>query len=136
MRAAALILVAVVLAGCPLPPNGDCQVDDDCSGSKVCARNGDCLAQSDVRAVRVTWTIRGQAPTMTSCSTSPNFYILFASHDFNDSYGYEPVPCASGVFSVDKLPTKYYAVEIGVDGRFSQEAVFDSQGQATLDLMP
>ena len=134
MRAVPLLLI--VLAGCPLPDDGNCQVDDDCSGSKVCARNGDCLAASDVRAIRVTWTIRGQPASAATCGTSPNFYILFASHDFNDSYGYEPVPCVSGVFSVDKLPTKYYSVEIGADGRFSQEAVFDSQGHASFDLTP
>jgi len=131
----ALPLLLLVLAGCPYD-TPDCQVDDDCSGSKVCTRNGECLAASEVRVVRVAWTIRGQAASATTCGPTPNFYLLFGSFDASDTYGYEPVPCAAGVFTVDKLPSRYNSVEIGADGRFQQEAVFDSQGHATFDLMP
>jgi hypothetical protein len=131
---AALALTLALLAGCPY--SSDCVVNDDCGGHDVCARNGECLAPSEVRAVRVTWTIRGQQPSTMNCGAAPNFYILFGSFDYNDTYGYEPVPCASGVFSVDKLPSRYNSVELGADGRFSQMAVFNAQGQATFDLMP
>ena len=133
MRAIALL---ALLAACDFTSGGDCTSDGDCSGSEVCARNGECLAQSEVRFVRVSWTIRGQAASATSCAATPNFYILFATNDPGDVYGYEPVPCASGVFTVDKLPTRYITVEMGVDGGFSQQAVFDSQSHATFDLTP
>lgn len=123
------------LAGCP-SNSGDCSKDSNCSGNDVCARNGECLAPSQVRSIRVMWTIKGQAASATTCAATPNFYILFASADPNDLYGYEPVPCPAGVFSIDKLPTRYVSVEMGVDGGFSQDAQINAQGQATFDLRP
>ena len=131
----ALPLLLLVLAGCP-PLDGECQVDDDCSGSRVCARNSECLPSSDVRVTRTSWTIRGQAASASTCASTPDLYILFGAFDPNDTYGYEPVPCAAGVFTVDKLPKRYTSVELGISGRFSDQAVFDSQGHAVVDLMP
>jgi hypothetical protein len=132
----ALPALLLLLAGCPPVDDGECQVDDDCSGSKVCTRNSECLAPSEVRATRTSWTIRGQPATASLCAATPDLYILFGSFDPNDTYGYEPVPCASGVFTVDKLPVRFNSVEVGIQGRFSEQAVFDSQGHASVDLMP
>jgi hypothetical protein len=132
---ALLLLMALLLAGCP--PVGECQVDDDCSGSQLCARNSECLPSSEVRATRTVWTIRGQTANATTCASTPDLYIVFGSFDPNDTYGYEPVPCAAGVFSVDKLPKRFTSVELGVVSRSTSEmAVFDSQGHAAVDLMP
>lgn len=131
----ALALLGVVLAGCGAP-SGECKVDSDCGGGQVCARNSECLAASAVRAVRVTWTIRGAPASDTTCAQTPSFYVLFSSPDVNDTYGYEPVPCKAGLFSVDKLPTRFNAVELGVENRFAETAAFDANGNAALDLFP
>jgi hypothetical protein len=133
MRAAVLLLL---LAGCPDATGSDCQVDDDCGGSLVCARNSECIAASDVRVVRVTWTMRGMPASATTCAATPSFYVMFSSPARADTYGYEPVPCAAGLFTVDKLPKRFNAVEIGVDHGYSEATAFDSQGNASFDLAP
>jgi hypothetical protein len=133
MRAAVLLLL---LAGCPNPTGSDCQIDDDCGGNDVCARNSECVAPSDVRAVRVTWTIRGMPASAATCAATPSFYVMFSSPQRSDTYGYEPVPCAAGLFTVDKLPKRFNAVEIGIDHGYSEAAAFDSQGNASFDLAP
>jgi len=135
MHRTVLVLASVVLAACGPPSNGDCERDNEC-GDYVCARTGECLPSTSVRSVRITWTIRGQAASSSTCATSPNFYLLFLGFDPNDSYGYEPVPCNAGEFFVDKIPTRYGSVEIGARGGFAVEKVFDSSGNVTFDLMP
>jgi hypothetical protein len=127
-------LVLVALAGC-FRGGGDCEVDADCNNG-VCARNGECLPAAEVRAVRVTWTIRGAPANATTCTPHPNFYLLFASPQVNDTFGYEPVPCAAGLFTVDKLPRRFVSVEIGVENWFQEDVAFDSQGNAAFDLAP
>jgi hypothetical protein len=130
-----MVLVAL-LSSCGSPSStGDCERDDDC-GDNVCARNGECLPSSSVRALRITWTIRGQAASSYTCANSPSLYLLFLGFDVNDSFGYEPVPCNAGEFFIDKLPTRFTSVEIGERGGFTMEKVLDSSGTVTFDLMP
>jgi hypothetical protein len=131
-----LALIALAACGSPTNRSGDCDVDDDCGGDYVCARNGECLPPASVRAVRVTWTIRGQTASSYTCAESPSLYLLFLGFDPNDSYGYEPVPCNAGELFVDKIPTRFNSFEIGARGGFSMEKVFDSSGNVTFDLMP
>jgi len=133
MRAAVLLLL---LAGCPDTTGESCQVDDDCGSSNICARNGECIAPSDVRVVHVTWKIRGNPASTATCAATPNFYVMFSSPARTDTYGYEPVPCASGTFTVDKLPKRFNAVEIGVDHGYSEDMAFDANGNAAFDLAP
>ncbi|HEX5060744.1 MAG TPA: hypothetical protein VFV99_15350 [Kofleriaceae bacterium] len=132
LRFATLVLV---LAGCP--GGGDeCHVDSDCGHNLVCARNSDCLPASEVRSIRVTWTIRGMPANEMLCAKTPNFYLMFAGTSVNDTFGYEPVPCKAGLFSIDKLPLRFVSVELGVDGGFSEVTAFDAQGNASFDLAP
>lgn len=131
-----VLLLLVFLAACPDTTGSDCQVDDDCGGNNVCARNGECIAPSDVRAVRVTWTIRGMPANSATCAATPNFYVMFSSPARSDTYGYEPVPCPVGLFTVDKLPDRFNAVEIGVENGYREATTFDSQGNASFDLAP
>ncbi|NVB77978.1 MAG: hypothetical protein HOV81_06240 [Kofleriaceae bacterium] len=126
--------LAIVLSACGGGTGGECKVDGDC-GDGVCARNGECLPESAVRSSRVTWTIRGMPANATTCAGSPNFYILFYASP-GDTFGFEPVPCAAGVFSIDKLPKRFVSVEIGIEGRFEDDKAFDSQGNASFDLYP
>jgi len=132
LRIATLLLVC---AGCP-GGSDDCQVDSDCGRNLVCARNTDCLPASEVRSVRITWTIRGMPANEMLCAKTPSFYLMFAGTSVNDTFGYEPVPCKAGLFSIDKLPLRFGSVEIGVDGGFSEVTAFDAQGNAAFDLAP
>jgi hypothetical protein len=134
MRAFALVLLAC--AGCPSGNDGDCKIDSDCGTGNVCTRNTECLPAGEVRSARITWTIRGMPANETLCAPTPSFYVLFAGTQLNDTFGYEPVPCKAGLFSIDKLPRRFVSVEIGVSGGFSEVQAFDAQGNAAFDLAP
>ena len=135
MRSLAILLL--VCAGCPGGGHsGDCEVDSDCGGGNVCTRNAECLPPSEVRAARITWTIRGMPANEMLCAPHPDFYLLFAGTQFNDEFGYAPVPCKAGLFTIDKLPRRFVSVEIGVDGGFAEVKAFDAQGNAAFDLVP
>ncbi len=135
MRPDLVLAAACLLAACGGGTGSECTVDDDCGGGLVCARNSECLAPGSVRSARVTWTIRGMPASSTTCGATPSFYILFHAQP-GDSFGFEPVPCAAGLFSIDKLPRRFVSVEIGVDGGFEDDKAFDSQGSASFDLYP
>ncbi len=129
------ILLLVVLAGCPSSGGRTmCNVDSDCGG-EVCARDGECLPASQIYSVKTSWTIRGQMANATTCSATPDFYLQFDGYDSYDVFGYEPVPCMAGQFTIDKLPTRFTVVEIGVDQRFIDSATI-VDGAAMMDLNP
>lgn len=109
--------------------------DSDCGGD-VCTRNGECLAASDVWSVKVSWTIRGMPANATTCAPTPDLYLYFGGTYANDTFGYEPVPCMAGQFTIDKLPKRYTSVELGVQGGASSYAPIDGSGHAMLDLSP
>lgn len=126
----------LVLAGCPLSNGngGDCKKDSDCGGSEVCARDSSCALPSDVRQVDVTWTIRGAAASVASCGTHPDLYISFIGDDASDTLGFTPVPCRTGQFIIDKLPTRFRQVELGVEGGTRDVVNINASGSAALDL--
>lgn len=129
-------VVVLLLAGCPSSStHQECMTDTDC-GTEVCARDGECLPAGDIRLVKLSWTIRGSAASPTTCAASPDFYVQFDSPYAGDSFGFEPVPCDQGQFTVDKLPKRYNQVEIGIGNRFLDAAPIDATGQATFDLFP
>jgi hypothetical protein len=137
MRRVALLLV---LVGCaqndPYPDPGGpgdpgapmCTADTDCSTGQVCARTGECLATSEVYTVHVTWTLLGQPASQTSCASSPDLAIYFNAPN-NGYWGYAPVPCAEGKFTVDKLPTWFNEVQLGLDN--SNDGTYGTIDQAT-----
>ena len=129
------LVALVLLAGCPRQHDSTCMVDTDCGG-EVCARDGECLPASDVRSVKVSWTIRGMPANATNCSTTPDFYLQFDGTTLQDIFGYEPVPCMAGQFTIDKLPNRFQQVEIGTDSRTFDVTVIDSSGMATFNLYP
>ncbi|HEV7558309.1 MAG TPA: hypothetical protein VGO00_22725 [Kofleriaceae bacterium] len=111
------LLVVVAMSGCKSDDGGpDCTVDSDCGGL-VCARDGTCRAPSEVRHVTVTWKIDGMAADAQTCVPTPDLFVQFDGSSFDGSLGFAPVPCAQGQFNIDKLPTDYLQVEIGIDGR-------------------
>ena len=130
-------LVLLLCAGCPQHgANGECTEDVDCDG-EVCARDSACHPASEVRAVKATWTLKGQPASDTSCLAAPNFYIRFRTDVRMDSLGYSPVPCKLGQFTMDKLPTRFFKVELGIDngdGFGTEVRAIDSNGIAAFDM--
>jgi hypothetical protein len=124
--------------GQPPPPTGTygCQSDSECGTGQVCARTFACMSPTDVQTIHVVWTLEGAAASQTSCSTAANLEIDF-SGNYADPWGYAPVPCVEGKFSIDKMPKVYTYVNLGREndvttgtgGRFDATTL-----TATLDL--
>jgi hypothetical protein len=111
-----------------------CHQDADC-GTSVCARDGECLPSSDVRTVHVLWTITGEPAGTATCASSPDLDLTFFTS--SDQFGFSPVPCVEGKFTIDKLPSWYESVElsrVGDYGSGGASGVFGQDGTATLDL--
>lgn len=129
-------LALLLLAGCPRQSDGVCDEDVECESGQVCAR-GDhlCVLPAQVRMVRAEWTINGAPASVGTCGGNLDLRIQFLSDQFEDDFGFSPVPCETGVFTVDKLPVRYRSVELGIEGSgLSDRSTFDADGTATLDL--
>ncbi len=125
------VLLIALLAGCG-SSDDSCSADSDCGGD-VCARDGECLPASEIKAVKVVWTIGGAPADATSCASNPDFYLYFYG-SLTYSFGYEPVPCMQGQFFIDKLPTAFDSVELGVEGGFRKVERIDNTNTASFDL--
>jgi hypothetical protein len=111
-----------------------CTQDSECGAANVCARIGGCVAAGDVRSIHVTWTLNGQPASADTCSANPDLEIDF-SGDGGFGVGFEPVPCAEGKFSIDKMPVWYTRVELGKPrGSFNSANLDDATGEAAIDL--
>jgi hypothetical protein len=129
-------LAFVLVAGCAGPASapGDCNGASGCGADQVCTRDHQCLPPDQVRAVHVTWTVSGAPASATSCAAAPDLVLDLRSRR-GASLGFEPVPCAEGVFTVDRLPTDYDMVELGrTSDRSRPRAAFDAAGNAMLNL--
>lgn len=102
-----------VLAACGGSPSSPCKQDAECGGD-VCARNGECVTASEVQMVKITWTVNGQQANATTCAPAPNLELWFDSR--TDYFGFEPVPCMEGQFTIDKIPMRYDSVELDKAG--------------------
>ena len=130
------VAILALLAGCPAQGTPQCTVDTDCGGNgEVCARDGECLPADEVQMVKVSWTIGGAAADATTCAPFPSFYLEFDGSMFEDTFGYEPVPCVQGQFTIDKLPTRFVQVDIGVQGQWTDTTQIES-GAASFDIAP
>jgi hypothetical protein len=111
-----------------------CQADADCPGM-VCARTRECLPASQVRAVHTIWTVGDAAASTGSCTVSPKLAITFSS-SAGEQWGYAPVPCNEGKFTIDKFPTRFGNVQLARESDYNGGAygTFDATGNATLDL--
>lgn len=130
-------LAFVLFAGCGhlgSAPPGECHGGAACGGDLVCTRDNQCLPPDEVRAVHVTWTVSGAAASATSCAAAPDLRIDFVSRD-GPRFGFDPVPCAQGKFTVDVLSMDYTTVLLGaVSDRARQQATIDAAGNAMLNL--
>lgn len=116
--------------GCP-GEDSSCEVDADCSGEHVCARSHECLLPSQVRRVQVRWTIRGAEASEATCAPVDPLTIQFAATR-EDNLKYEPLACAAGLFTIDKMPSRMTTVSI--TGRVSASSGIPADGQVQMDL--
>jgi hypothetical protein len=111
-----------------------CQSDTACGSGYVCARDGSCTTAANVRVVHANWTMRDQVASDATCTNAAKLDITFSTGA--DQFGFSPVPCKAGKFTVDKLPVRYTTVTLSRAGDYygGASAVFDSMGNAQLDL--
>jgi hypothetical protein len=109
-------------------------MDSECS-PQICARDRGCYPATSVHFGHVAWTIHGMPASSTSCGSTPNLHLSFRSSN-GEAFGFAPVPCRNGGFSVDKLPTQYSMVELGVDGgsTTTKAAIDPETGEALVNL--
>jgi hypothetical protein len=118
------------------PPTYGCSADSQCGTGEACARDGECLPSNELRAVHVTWTVQGAQADQTSCSNSESLELDFTGGN-EGPWGYAPVPCMEGKFSIDKLPTWYTYVQLGRDGDITSGSggkIDPDLGTVVLDL--
>lgn len=134
MRFVVVVAAIGLAAGCTFPGGlgGPCEIDADCSEG-VCARDSICTPASDLREVKVTWTVRGMAASSVTCAGTPDLGIVFTGSP-TQQLGYSPVPCAVGQFTIVKLPRSYTQVELGRDGGFGTVKSIDSTNMVAFDL--
>ena len=111
-----------------------CQADSECPSSYACARNGECLTASAIRTVRTTWTLRDLPASDATCTSASKLSITFSSG--GEVFGFSPVPCDAGKFTVDKLPTRFSLVTLtrAYEDYGGASASFDGEGNALVDL--
>jgi hypothetical protein len=114
-----------------------CHSDTACGSGYVCARNGECTIASGVRIIHANWTVKGQPASDATCVSSKSLDITFStSADSFDMFGFAPVPCNAGRYTIDKMPARYTYVTLARTGDNSggDSATFDAEGNAMLDL--
>lgn len=112
-----------------------CHADADCGSSYVCARDGECLTKDSVRIIHVVWTLDHEPASQASCASAPAPLELSFSDQFGGStFGFAPVPCVEGKFTIDKMPDLYTDVAFGPQYGTAVTGTFDATGTATLDL--
>src|SRR4051794_32585580 len=106
-----------------------CGGDAECGTGNVCARDGECLPSSEVRTVHVAWTVSGTAASADTCLGAPHLDLTFSDAQ-QEQFGFSPVPCAEGKFTVDKLPSWYTTVGLARTGDYGggTSASFDADG--------
>jgi hypothetical protein len=132
-----VVCATLLLAGCPLsagPSTGECETDGDCAGN-VCARDGFCHPESTIRAVKTTWTIKGQTASPATCGPVTSLMIGFSGSEPGEApLQYAPVPCETGQWLMDKLPRSYTTVELGKENGFPQSKSIGASGLVEFDL--
>jgi hypothetical protein len=159
------VLGALTLVGCDLtgtssssggddyyPPGGDntggwtstpggtdyqCMADADCnSASLICSSTFQCMKPSAVHAIHVNWTLDEKPASTTTCANAPTLELSFTDVNGYNGWGYAPVPCAEGKFTIIKMPVTFVGANMGSeDGTGSYfNGSFDGSGNTTIDL--
>jgi hypothetical protein len=83
---------------------------------------------------KVLWKIHGMPASTQTCAAIPELYVSF--YGSGDMFGFSPVPCDAGQFTIDKLPNRFVEAEVGVGTRPLASGPFDATGAASFDLNP
>lgn len=140
----ALALAAATIAGaagCFAPAEGSsCRADSDCPDT-TCTRVGECA--SETYALRIQWTIRGQAANVAgACDGVGELEVGVSDPATGGDHAVRPVPCGAGSFFYDKLPLGYTEVALSAyspRGGFltsTHASAVGSDGVVTIDLDP
>lgn len=116
-----------------------CQSDAECGTGNVCARTFECMPASAVRVIHVNWTLLGQPASVATCANSQKLQIGFYSTSAGTDYpewGYAPVPCVQGKFTIDKFPTSFTRASLAPQNSYETPitGTFDATGNASIDL--
>jgi hypothetical protein len=129
-------LAFVFVVGCAAHPSSapPDQGGSLCPADLVFSRDGRCLPPDEVREVHISWTVSGAPASVTTCAAAPNLVLDLRSGS-GASFGFEPVPCAEGMFTIDRLGTDYDTVHLGrASDRALPGAMIDAAGHAMLNL--
>jgi hypothetical protein len=74
------------------------------------------------------------AASETACTASPDLEVDFRASDSDARFGYAPVPCVEGRFTVDKLPTKFTTVRLRHGSTWETAPIDAATGDAVFDL--
>jgi hypothetical protein len=132
----ALFALAVLpLASC-FGGGYECTTDFDCGAGSVCANTHDCLSPGSVQRVAVHWTVRGNRADDVTCAPIASLDLAVFDDESDDQASYAPVPCTSGQFVFDKLPSNFDRVLLRViDGGETVEGrIPPGGGDVYLDL--
>jgi hypothetical protein len=112
-----------------------CHSDDACGTGYVCARNGECASASAVRIVHTLWTVKDQLASDATCTAARSLDITFESQS-GEMFGFAPVPCDAGKYTIDKMPMRFTRVTLARAGDYNggDTGTFDAEGNASLDL--
>ena len=130
---ARVALLAILLAGCPPTTGGACTTDGECGG-EVCTRDEQCTPASQVRSVKITWTVGGLPANASRCASMPDLYVQVYGTLVGDQIGFAPVPCDQGVFNFDKLPKRFGTAELGPANGTGARVAIDAANGAHFDL--
>lgn len=123
----------------PPPPQGEpgsCNHGPVCSSDQVCLRgSGGCAPPDQAYTVHLRWTIGGQPATSVTCAPAPDLLVEFSAGDA-PGFGFAPVPCKAGLFTLDHVSRTIDKVSLGpAHMPTTQSAMLDPiTGEATIDL--
>ena len=128
-------LLLMCLAACGGRSTADdiAECTDTSCAPDICTRNNECDAPSDVRTLHVVWTVNGTPASAANCTSFADLELDFIS-DFGDSFGFAPVPCMEGSFTIDRIPRRFTQVELGTTSGRGASAIVDGNDTVTFDL--
>lgn len=134
MRLGHFLAFVPFLAACP--GGSECAQDWDCSGGEVCANTHECLSAGEVRRVDIRWTLYGATPSAAACAAIDRMELTVRDSFTDDTATYSPVPCATGRFVFDKLPSHYdsAAMSAFVGGSFAEAEQGAIAGDGTVSF--
>jgi hypothetical protein len=140
---------AILLAGSSLLACGEdadktgatCKVDGDCKGNVgglVCDQASFCTDSATLQTVRARWTLKGLTPGGASCSAYSRLVVEFKSPDGATDFGFDPVPCPAGMFTINKVPSQITKARViaylNAGGTSMADGFIDPSGNVSINV--